>query len=84
MFCSENHLMINQILLSTSSELGAGGIKRQTETIPSKSGNLTKEPNMRIKEDTQVLLGLCREQSDPGGPKGGMFILVLGWVELWS
>lgn len=51
--------MINQILLSTSSELGAGGIKRKTEAKPSKSGNLTKEPNMRIEEDTQVLLGLC-------------------------
>lgn len=50
--------MIDQTLLRTSSELGAGEIRRKTEALPTKSGNLTEELNMRLEKDTQVLLGL--------------------------
>lgn len=50
--------MIDQILLSASSELGAGGIERKIEALPSKSGNLAEEVNTRIEKDTRVLLGL--------------------------
>lgn len=72
-FGSDNHSVIDQASLNPYPEPGAGGIKRKTEPLPSKSSKLLEEPDMRGEKNTQVLLG-PDEREDQEDSKEGVLI----------